>query len=131
MEELDYYLWLWKPISCYNIVLNFEPTEGGYTVSTDLLTYRITIHFLSRATVATHHRLQYSHPALFIGKAGSHEVQGLARPAGGVGMRLQFQHIRDVYTYKKIQIGLQFNNQHLYNNILQYVLKCTWLSSVD
>lgn len=43
MEELDYckteqnmhitfrksYLWLWKP-SCYNIVLNFEPTEDGY-----------------------------------------------------------------------------------------------------
>lgn len=63
------------------------------------ITYRITIHFLSGATVATHNRLQYSHPALLIRKAGSHEIQGLAGPAGGVGMWLQFQHIWDVWVY--------------------------------
>lgn len=76
--------------------------------------YRIAIHFLSGATVATHHRLQDSHPALFIRKAGSHEVQGLAGPAGGVGMRLQFQYVRDVWvhTQKYKQDYYPTNTQH-------------------
>lgn len=49
-------------------------------------THSIRIHSLSRSTATTHHRLKHSHPALLVWKAGGHEVQGLARPAGGVGM---------------------------------------------
>lgn len=52
-------------------------------------TYSIGIHLVFRSTATSHHRLQHSHPALLVREARSHEVEGLAWPAGSVGMRLQ------------------------------------------
>lgn len=49
-------------------------------------TYSVSVHFVSRSTATSHHRLQYGHPALLVRKAWGHEVEGLAWPAGGVGM---------------------------------------------
>ncbi len=70
-------------------------------------TYSISIHFVSGSTATSNYRLQHSHPALLVREAGGHEVEGLAWPAGSVGMRLQLQHIWDVceHTQKDRQVG--------------------------
>lgn len=78
--------------------------KKGINKITTLGTYSIRIHFFTGSAAGAHHRLQDGHPALLVREAGSHEVEGLARPAGGVGMRLQLQHVWDVWERTKTHI---------------------------
>lgn len=59
-------------------------------------THSVSFCLFPRAPPSGHHRFQHGHPALLIREAGSHEVHGLARPTGGVGVRLQLQHKGDI-----------------------------------
>ena len=62
--------------------------------STD--THCVGLGLLPRGSAPGHHRLYDGHPALFVWETGSHEVNRLSRPAGGVTTRLQLQDIRDI-----------------------------------
>lgn len=48
--------------------------HAGMSQSTNKQTYSIRIHFVFRATASSHHRLEYSYPALLVREAGSHKV---------------------------------------------------------
>lgn len=60
-------------------------------------THCVGLGLLPRRSPPRHHRLHHSHPALFVWETGSHKVNTLSRPAGGVTTGLQLQDVGNIW----------------------------------
>lgn len=80
---------------------DIKDTESRSPLGCSRDTHCVCLGLLTRGSSPCHNWLHDRHPALFVWETGSHEVNGLSRPAGSVTMGLQLQDIRNIWHVEK------------------------------